>query len=169
MTTRDHDQPAPITRRQLVAALAGGAAALVAAPLLNVAAAMEASAPLPPMTVYKSPTCGCCGDWIKLAQKAGFRTTVKDTADVQPLKRMMRIPQELWSCHTVVVGGYTLEGHVPFDLVKKLLREKPKAAGLAVPGMPVGSPGMEVPGMKADRYEVMLFLADGRTSVYARR
>lgn len=169
MTPRDHDLRSPLTRRQLVATLAGGAAALFASPLVQAAAALEASAPLPPMTVYKSPTCGCCGDWVKLAQKAGFKMTVKDTPDVQPLKRMMRVPQQLWSCHTVVVGGYTLEGHVPLDLVKKLLKEKPKAAGIAVAGMPAGSPGMEVPGMKPDRYDVILFHADGRTSVYARR
>lgn len=169
MTLPDDDRQPLLTRRQLVASLAGGAAALLAAPLLRAADAAEGvEAPLPTMTVYQSPTCPCCKKWVAQAQQAGFKTVVKHTPDVLPIKRTMKVPESLWSCHTVVVGGYTLEGHVPFDLVKKLLREKPKAAGLAVGGMPAGSPGMEVGGMK-DPYDVMLFQSNGRSTVYARR
>lgn len=118
------------------------------------------------MTVYKSPTCGCCKDWVKHVEKAGFKVTVKDLADVAPIKKDLGLPLALASCHTAVVGAYLIEGHVPADLIDKMLAEKPTARGLAIPGMPPSAPGMDIPGTK---YDVLLFTADGKTKVYASR
>jgi hypothetical protein len=127
-----------------------------------------AQAPKPvPVTVYKSPTCGCCGKWVELMRAAGFDVTVSDMPDIAPMKDKQGVPTALRSCHTALVGGYAIEGHVPVDLIKKLLKEKPNAAGLAVPGMPMGSPGME--GDTKDTYNVVLFDKTGKTSVYATR
>lgn len=120
-----------------------------------------------PVTVYKSPTCGCCGKWVEMMRANGFDVTVNDMPDVTPMKDKQGVPAALRSCHTAVVGGYAIEGHVPVDLVKKLLKEKPNAAGIAVPGMPMGSPGME--GATKDTYNVVLFDKAGKTSVYATR
>jgi hypothetical protein len=120
-----------------------------------------------PMTVYKSPTCGCCGKWVELMRASGFEVTVSDMPDVSPVKDKQGVPSALRSCHTAVVGGYAIEGHVPVDLVKKLLKEKPNAAGIAVPGMPMGSPGME--GDRKDAYNIVLFDKAGKTSVYGTR
>ena len=126
----------------------------------------QASKPVP-MTVYKSPTCGCCGKWVELMRASGFDVTVSDMPDVSPVKDKQGVPSALRSCHTAVVGGYAIEGHVPVDLVKKLLKEKPNAAGIAVPGMPMGSPGME--GERKDDYNVVMFDQAGQTTVYAAR
>jgi hypothetical protein len=153
-----------ISRRTFVIQATGLGVALAGGSRLR---AVTSDAP-PSLTVYKSPTCGCCKAWVERVKSAGFAVTVKDMPDVEPTKRTMRVPEKLWSCHTAIVGGYTLEGHVPPDLVLKLLRERPKAAGLAVAGMPAGSPGMEVGGMK-DPYDVVLFQSDGRSRVYAKR
>jgi hypothetical protein len=120
-----------------------------------------------PVTVYKSPTCGCCGKWVEIMRANGFDVTVTDMPDVAPMKDKQGVPAALRSCHTAIVGGYAIEGHVPPDLVKKLLKEKPTAAGIAVPGMPMGSPGME--GATKDSYNVVLFDKTGKTSVYATR
>ena len=98
---------------------------------------------VPVVRVFKSPTCGCCGGWEEHMRARGFRLESQGVGDVAAFKRSFGVPQELWSCHTAVVEGYALEGHVPSDDVWRLLRERPKARGLAVPGMPVGSPGME--------------------------
>lgn len=162
---RMQESAAAVTRREWLGTVVGTSAMLLASPLGRAVAAMTAPVT---MTVYKSPTCGCCRKWIEHAQRAGFTVVVKDTPDVTPTKRTLGVPESLWSCHTAVVGGYAIEGHVPLDLVSRLLREKPRAAGLAVPGMPAGSPGMEVGGMK-DPYDVVLFQGDGKTSVYAKR
>ncbi len=124
------------TRRKFVIA-AGGVLGLG---LLSIARAQGA---LPPMTAYKSPTCGCCGEWVKHIRSSGFRVETHDVADMAPIKRKFGVPYGLASCHTAVVGGYTIEGHVPAADIKRLLRERTKAKGLAVPGMVVGSPGME--------------------------
>jgi hypothetical protein len=97
----------------------------------------------PLVTVYKSPACGCCGEWEKHIRANGFRLETKPVADVTPLKRQYGVPESLYSCHTATVGGYVLEGHVPAADVKRLLRERTKTTGLAVPGMVPGSPGME--------------------------
>lgn len=93
----------------------------------------------------------------------------EDVTDLAPIKQKLGVPQALQSCHTALVEGYVIEGHVPADLIDRLLRERPPVAGLAVPGMPVGSPGMEVPGQASDRYQVLVFDRSGRTTVYATR
>lgn len=118
------------------------------------------------ITVYKDPNCGCCKEWIEHLRKHAFTVTAKDTSDVSGIKRSGRVPQQLASCHTAFVNGYVIEGHVPADDIKRLLKEKPKVAGLAVPGMPIGSPGMEV-GNRKDKYAVIAFSRDGSTSVFA--
>lgn len=125
-------------------------------------------AALPPMTVYKDPNCGCCAEWVKHARKAGFEVTVRDTADMASVKASFGIPSALESCHTARVGAYAIEGHVPADVILKLLRDQPAARGLAVPGMPMGSPGMEQGGMK-DAFDVVLFDKAGKTRVFASR
>ena len=117
--------------------------------------------------IWKTPTCGCCKLWVDHMRGAGFRPTVHDMDDVSPIKRKLGVPTTLESCHTAVVGGYTIEGHVPADVVRQALKEKPKIAGLAVPGMPMGSPGME--GPRKDPYSVVAFEQNGRTSVFAKR
>lgn len=125
-------------------------------------------AALPTMTVYKSAQCGCCASWVDHVTANGFNVRVVNTEDLGAVKREMGIPARLASCHTVVVGSYLVEGHVPAADIKRLLAEKPRVRGLAVPGMPVGSPGMEQ-GSPAnyDRYDVLTFSADGTTSVFA--
>jgi hypothetical protein len=119
-----------------------------------------------PITVYKSSTCGCCKEWVKHVEKAGFKVTVHDVEDMDKIKRDMGVPAALASCHTAVVGAYLIEGHVPADLIDKLLTEKPAGRGLAVPGMPASSPGMDLPGGK---FDVLLFTRDGKSKVYAKR
>jgi hypothetical protein len=119
----------------------GAGAGLALAALAALPAAHAQYKPL--VTVYKSPACGCCGEWEKHMRGSGFRVETNPVADVTPLKRRYGIPESLYSCHTATVGGYVLEGHVPAADVKRLLRERTKATGLAVPGMIPGSPGME--------------------------
>lgn len=111
------------------------------------------------VTVYKSPTCGCCGDWVKHMRENGFRVETHDLGDVSPIRRRYGVPSALASCHTAMVGGYAIEGHVPAADIKRLLRERPKAIGLAVPGMVIGSPGMEQG--KPEPYETLVFDATG--------
>jgi hypothetical protein len=118
------------------------------------------------ITVYKSPYCGCCGAWVDHIKAAGHAVKTVEMEDLTGIKKMTGVPEPLQSCHTAVVGGYVIEGHVPAADVARLLREKPKARGLAVPGMPVGSPGME--GPNPDVYDVLLFQADGTAAVYGR-
>ena len=147
---------------------ASAEAPVVVAPPTAAASASAADTAAPVVTVYKSPTCGCCTKWVDHMRESGFEVVVNDMDDVTPLKNEVGVPNALRSCHTAVVSGYTLEGHVPADLVQKLLEEKPKnTAGLAVPGMPMGSPGME--GPRKDAYEVVAYSADGKTRVYAER
>jgi hypothetical protein len=125
-------------------------------------------APATAITIYKTPTCGCCKEWVAHLAKNGFSPTVHDMDDVTPIKRAMGIPKALESCHTAVVGRYSIEGHVPADLIKKLLSgHSTNIAGLAVPGMVAGSPGMET-GQK-EPYDVIAFTRDGKTSVFAHR
>ncbi len=116
--------------------------------------------------VYKSPTCGCCKKWIDHLEQSGFRVKAHDVSDVVQYKIKYGLSPDLGSCHTALVEGYVIEGHVPADDIKKLLMQKPKAAGLAVPGMPVGSPGMEV-GNRRDSYDVLLFSKDGSRKVFS--
>jgi hypothetical protein len=149
-----------LSRREWVAASAGALALLVSR-------RADASAKVA-ITIYKSPTCGCCAKWVDHVRAAGFATTVHDVADVDAIKRREGVPTALQSCHTALVEGYVVEGHVPAADVLRLLREKPKGVrGVAVPGMPSGSPGMEMGG-RADRFDVVAFGRDGRTSVFAR-
>ena len=122
---------------------------------------------LPRMTVTRDPACGCCGGWIAHVKAAGFAVDEIQSADVAPLKTKLGVPLELSSCHTAEIGGYAIEGHVPADAIKRLLAEKPQAKGLAVGGMPTGSPGMEVEGNPPETYDVVLFSADGQR-VFAR-
>ena len=117
--------------------------------------------------VYKSPTCGCCSAWIDHPKANGFEVEAQDHADMNPVKAVIGVPRHLQSCHTAVVDGYVVEGHVPADLISRMLTEKPDIKGLAVPGMPMGSPGME--GPRKDVYDVLTFDGEGRTSIYATR
>lgn len=121
----------------------------------------------PSMIVHKSPTCGCCSKWVDHAKTAGFTPQVHDMPDVEPIKVKNGVPADLRSCHTTLIGGYVIEGHVPLDLVQKLLKEKPMILGLSVPGMVAGSPGMDGPTKEA--YDVVSFDKDGKTAVYAKR
>lgn len=119
------------------------------------------------MKVYKSPTCGCCGNWASAMQKAGFSEETIKVDDMVKVKKEFHVPLELSSCHTAIVDGYVIEGHVPADEVKRLLELKPKdAVGIAVPGMPMESQGMEQGG-KAEQYDVILFKKDGSQEVFA--
>jgi hypothetical protein len=117
------------------------------------------------LRVYKSPTCGCCASWVRYMQANGFTATTTDVADVTPIKVKNRVPTSAVSCHTTLVGGYVIEGHVPVEDVRRLLKEKPAIAGLAAPGMPAGSPGMDV--ANSPPYDVLAFDKDGKTSVFA--
>jgi hypothetical protein len=155
-------------RRSFIKALAGTGAGLVAVSLLGKSAGAE-SAPLLPITVYKTPTCGCCKQWVEHLKKNGFAPTTHDLDDLSETKDTLGVPAALRSCHTGVAGRYVFEGHVPADLVRKVMTEKPaNIVGLAVPGMPSGSPGMEVPGQK-DAYDVIAFTRDGKRTIYAKR
>ncbi len=123
-----------------------------------------------PVAVYKSATCGCCAKWNEHMKAAGFTVNSTDVADVAPIKDKHGVPAASRSCHTALVGGYVLEGHVPADVVRRLLRERPATVlGLAVPGMPVGSPGMEMPDGRKDSYNIVAFDKAGKTTVYATR
>jgi hypothetical protein len=124
----------------------------------------------PEMTVYKSPTCGCCKRWIEHMRAAGFAVEAVDVEgeDLTAVKQRYGVVRELSSCHTAIVGDYVIEGHVPAEDVVRLLKERPEISGLTVPGMPVGTPGMEMPGREADRYEVLAFDGQGNTQLYSR-
>jgi len=142
----------------------GGACAALAA-----AAAWPArAAPPPPMQVWKSPTCGCCKDWIAILQREGFTVQTFDDGNNAARERL-GLPARYGSCHTARIGGYALEGHVPVREIRRLLAERPDAIGLAVPGMPVGSPGMDGPqyGGRREPYDVLLVHRDGSSRVYA--
>ncbi len=157
-----------ISRRDWLRRAAVVAAGLVVAPTLSPLWAESQSQQLPTaMTVFKSPTCGCCKAWVDHVTKAGFKCTVRDVADLREVKVTFGIPAALESCHTAQIGSYLVEGHVPADLIMKLLKERPAGRGLAVPGMPIGSPGME--GGTPERYQILLFDKAGTTRVFATR
>lgn len=118
------------------------------------------------ITVTKTPYCGCCHQWIAHLQANGFKVTPKDVDDTAPVRASLGMPAKLGSCHTAVINGYVIEGHVPAADIKRLLKEKPKALGLAVPGMPLGSPGME--SANPQPYNTLLVMKDGSTKVWAR-
>jgi hypothetical protein len=123
---------------------------------------------LPVVTVYKTPTCGCCVLWVEHMEAEGFTVEQVDVPVLHEVRAEQGVPPTLSSCHTATVGGYVVEGHVPAEDVKRLLRERPEGVGISVPGMPIGSPGMEVAGRPAQPYNVVLFGDDGRHSVFAR-
>ena len=114
------------------------------------------------ITVHRDPSCGCCSGWVQHLQKAGFRASVIDTRDIDAVKKRLGVPDDLAACHTAEIAGYVIEGHVPAAALKRFLSEKPNARGLAVRGMPVGSPGME--GGKPEPYDVVMFGPSGRHS-----
>ena len=155
------------------AAVPNHAAASEPSPATAVREAPAAATPanlstsLPLVIVHKSPTCGCCGAWVEHMRGAGFEVEVRDTDDLNPIKKGLGVPADKASCHTAQVGGYFVEGHVPADDVKRLLTEHPDARGLAVPGMPPGSPGMEVPAGREQPYSVDLVARDGTSSSFA--
>lgn len=146
----------PLSRRM---ALAAGLASLT----MPLWAATERTA----LQVWKDPSCGCCKDWVVHLEQAGFKMTVQETGNASARKRL-GMPEALGSCHTAEVAGYAIEGHVPAKDIQRLLREKPKALGLAVPGMPVGSPGMDgaIYQGRKDPYDVLLVAKGGATSIY---
>jgi hypothetical protein len=139
-------------------------AAIASLVLLAISSPSQSSGPL--VTVFKTPTCGCCGKWVEHLKANGFTVKVEEVNDTSTYERQYRVPQSMVSCHTAVVNGYTIEGHVPAAEIKRLLSERPKVVGLAVPGMPVGSPGMEA--THSDAYSVFVFDENGHASVYAR-
>jgi hypothetical protein len=120
----------------------------------------------PEVQVFKSPSCGCCGSWVEHMRAAGFTVKVTEVADTTAARKRLSLPDRYGSCHTATVAGYILEGHVPAAEVKRLLASKPKAIGLAVPGMPPSAPGMDVPGRK-DPYQVLLVDAAGESTAFA--
>ena len=157
-----------MTRRSWMATLAKaiGTAAATSALLPLASHASERSAP-PRITVYKDPSCGCCTKWVAHLRAAGLSPDVRDRTDMDSLKDNLGVPAALRSCHTAVMGRYLIEGHVPAGDMQRLLAAAPKGIiGIAVPGMPAGSPGMEVPG-RTDRYDVIAFASDGTTKLFA--
>ena len=167
--------PPNLTRRTF----AGGVAAFGAVSLLGCGDGARseapetepAAAPADPvsrqMVVYRDPSCGCCEKWAALASEAGYQGRVVDHPDMTAIKRQYGVPDELTSCHTAIVGGYAIEGHVPLGHVARLLAENPPGvAGIAVAGMPLGSPGMEVPDGTRDAFEVMAFDRSGKASPF---
>ncbi|MEO8522846.1 MAG: DUF411 domain-containing protein [Acidobacteriota bacterium] len=118
-----------------------------------------------PIAVYKSPTCGCCSKWVEHLRASGFAPAATNTSDMSAVKAKYHVPRAAESCHTAIVGGYVIEGHVPAADIRRLLKEKPAVIGLAAPGMPMGSPGME--GPVSQKYDVVSFDREGRTRVYA--
>lgn len=149
----------PLTRRGALTFCLGG---LVAAPLTSLLAAEQLQ-----VSVYKDPSCGCCEGWVVHMRKAGFTVSVNQTrtAELAEMKRELGVPNELVSCHTAKIGPYVVEGHVPADAIRRLLSERPAGVGLAVPGMPIGSPGMEMGEPEA--YEVHLF-GSGQSKTFMR-
>ena len=157
----------PLTRRAWIARMTttalSGAALTASLPRVGVSAPKPTS-----ITVYKDPSCGCCTKWVDHLRANGFAPEVHDRSDMDALKDSLGVPAKLRSCHTAIVETYVIEGHVPAVDVKRLLSSKPaKTVGVAVPGMPAGSPGMEV-GTRVDRYDVIAFAPGGGTRVFAR-
>lgn len=148
----------PFLSRRSISALIGGAATAVAAGLVQVRAL--GAKPLPHVTVHKDPSCGCCTAWARHLEQDGFSVTLVQQDDMMRVKARLGVPDDLQSCHTAEIGGYVVEGHVPAISVRRLLAEAPQATGLAVAGMPGGSPGME--GGEPEEYEVVLFGPTGR-------
>ena len=141
-----------MTRRCVLAALAGSA-------FVRPSWAADG---FPKITVSRDPSCGCCGGWVTHLKQSGFAVDVVETSELNRVKVRLGVPQNLAACHTAEVAGYAIEGHVPAGAIKRLLAERPNAKGVAVPGMPVGSPGMEVEGAAPETYDVILFGPGGQ-------
>jgi hypothetical protein len=135
-------------------------------PDLQAAAQQKPAGPM--VEVFKTPTCGCCQNWVEHLRKSGFNVRTTDLNDLSEIKKSRGVPEQVQSCHTAVVGGYVVEGHVPASDIQRMLTEKPAIAGIAVGGMPTGSPGMDFPGVKAQPYNVMSFDKNGATRVFAK-
>lgn len=135
-------------------------------PDLQAAAQQKPAGPM--VEVFKTPTCGCCQNWVEHLRKSGFNVRTTDLNDLTEIKKSRGVPEQVQSCHTAVVGGYVVEGHVPASDIQRMLTEKPAIAGIAVGGMPTGSPGMDFPGVKAQPYNVMSFDKNGATRVFAK-
>jgi hypothetical protein len=144
-----------LTRREMAALLASS---VLCSPSGLAAEATGAAK----IVVSKDPTCGCCGGWVEHLRGAGFGVEVIDTAEINRVKARLGVPTDLHACHTAEVGGYVIEGHVPAVAIERLLRDKPQAKGLAVPGMPIGSPGMNIEGTPPEEYAVFLFGTFGK-------
>jgi hypothetical protein len=151
-----------VSRREWLRMAVSGAAVAVASGAIPAFAESPAS-----ITVYKNPSCGCCKKWVDYLRANGFTVTTHDMDDLSEVKATFGVPKDLQSCHTATTGRYVVEGHVPADLIQKMLRDHATFAGLAVPGMVNGSPGME--GGTKERYDVVAFSKNGTTSVYASR
>lgn len=158
-----------MTSRTLVTlAIVGAAVVLAAVVGIVVRDGGRTPAPTGPMvTVYRQAGCDCCLRWVEHLRRAGLRVTVQDGPDTEAIRATYKVPTALQSCHTAIVDGYVVEGHVPVDLITRLLQERPAVRGIAVPGMPIGSPGME--GNRVEHYDVMTFDTEGRTTVFAER
>jgi len=143
------------------------AATAVVQPAPDAQVAVADAAATDTIVVYKTPSCGCCKNWVEHIKENGYAVVVHDLDDLKKVKLDAGVSPALESCHTAIVRGYTIEGHVPADVIRKLLAEKPGVRGLAVPGMPMGSPGME--GVMKQAYKVLAFDAAGKTTVYAER
>ena len=153
-----------ISRRQLLQGSAGlGGLILLGFSAVGASARSE---PLTKLTMHRSAGCGCCLKWVAAAQAAGFDVSVVNSPDIVAFKQQHGVPEKLYSCHTTLAGRYVVEGHVPFDAVRKLLKDKPTIKGIAVPGMPMGAPGMEVPSGDKEAFEVMVFDSAGRISTF---
>lgn len=139
--------------------------ALVGAVMLSQPMRVLAARSANQVTVWKTPSCGCCHEWVAHLRKSGFEVATHDVDDTAPIREKFGLSSKFGSCHTARLGNYVLEGHVPAQELRRLLREQPKALGLAVPGMPMGSPGMEM-GDRRDAYDVLLVLADGNSRIY---
>lgn len=163
----------PVTRRAwlgVLAALAGGGALSALAAKRSWASPLVAPlgrAPALEAYVYATPNRTCCDKWMAHLRHNAFAVTAEGLDDVVPLKEKYGVPRSLWSCHTTLVGNHVIEGHVPADLIEQVLRDKRDIAGLSVPGMPCGAPGLE--GQNPQRYEVIAFTRSGETFVYAER
>jgi hypothetical protein len=120
---------------------------------------------LPEVNAFRNPGCGCCGNWAKLMEQAGFKITMTDDPDLAGRRKSLGVPEALGGCHFAQVGRYIIEGHVPVSDILRILDEQPDAMGLAVPGMPAGSPGMETEG-QVEKYSVLIFKPDGSSEVY---
>ena len=156
--TSNVDTPG-LTKRQILIATSA---------VVAVSRAADAAPAKLSIRVYKDPSCGCCTGWVEKLRQAGFLTTTTETADMAAVKSRLRVPDDLASCHTGIIKGLVIEGHIPPSDVRKFVLQNRKSLGIAVPGMPTNSPGMEVPGAPSEPYTVWEFFADGSRKPFAK-